>query len=209
LQDSQHIGISGSTCVCSIITPSHILCANVGDSRCVLGTGAKKSGVITHTYVSLSEDHKPSLPEETTRINNAGLFVLDDRVKGELAMSRALGDFQYKTNPLLSEAQQAVTCYPDIAVQRRNADLDNVLILACDGVWDVMTNEEGVSYLQDVVMKNKKTHALTHVSCDEAAHSLISLSLNLGSMDNISAIVINFHPKVREEEEEEEEEKKV
>ena len=75
------------------------------------------------------------------------------------------------------------------------------MVLACDGVWDVMSNEEGISYLQDVVLK-PKTHKKTQVQvppCDEAAHSLISLSLNLGSMDNISAIVVNFHPPAEEE----------
>jgi len=119
-QDMDVVGVSGSTCVCTIITPSHILGANGGDSRCVLGTGtAEGSGIssggskkslaassdanigdvmdvetesnaISQSYVSLSEDHKPSLTDETTRIVNAGLFVLNDRVKGELAMVSAV-----------------------------------------------------------------------------------------------------------------------
>ena len=56
--------------MCAIITPSHIVCANVGDSRCVLGCSDK--------VVSLTEDHKPSIEEERVRIEKAGGFVRFD-----------------------------------------------------------------------------------------------------------------------------------
>jgi serine/threonine protein phosphatase PrpC len=99
---------SGSTLVCSIITPSHIITANVGDSRCVIGCSNR-------TVIDMTEDHKPSLKEEKARIVAAGGFVMMDRVNGELAMSRALGDFQYKLNDELDVTMQMVTCVPDIA----------------------------------------------------------------------------------------------
>jgi serine/threonine protein phosphatase PrpC len=68
--------------------------ANAGDSRAVL---AKKAG---DKYISydMSEDHKPELPEEKRRIEKAGGFVDDNRVKGVLALSRAIGDLQYKSD---------------------------------------------------------------------------------------------------------------
>jgi len=182
-QEEGAIGISGSTCVTSIVTPSHVLCANVGDSRCVLATGG--------TCVSLSEDHKPSLPEELERIEAAGCFEAHDRVNGELAMSRALGDFQYKELSL-PVSQQAVTCIPDVAVQPRNRDPitgDEVLVLACDGVWDVMSNPDSLTFIKDVVMNSDSSCLM-----EEAAGALISLALTQGSMDNISAIVVNFNP---------------
>lgn len=92
---------SGCTAVSCIITPTHVICANLGDSRCVIGsrrreatkTGAAgavggilssiKGGHVDHTSVitttSLTEDHKPSNPEEKERIEQAGGFVLGDR----------------------------------------------------------------------------------------------------------------------------------
>ena len=71
-----------------------------------------------------------------------------DRVNGELAMSRALGDYQYKQNEGLGTSEQMVSCYPDISVYVRK-DEDDVMVLACDGIWDVMSNVEAVSYIQE------------------------------------------------------------
>jgi len=138
---------SGCTAVCSIITPSHIVCANVGDSRCVVGTDEKT--------ISMTEDHKPSNLEERQRIESAGGFVMWDRVNGELAMSRALGDFRYKKDTHLKSSQFLVICYPDISVYERNAvekqGTDQIMVLACDGVWDVITNDDSVNFLCDAV----------------------------------------------------------
>ena len=65
-----------------------IYCANAGDSRTVM---CEKGNA-----VDLSKDHKPELPEERSRIIKAGGEVVDGRVNGMLALSRAFGDFDYK-----------------------------------------------------------------------------------------------------------------
>ena len=67
---------------------------NSGDSRAVL---AKKSGD-KYTALEMSVDHKPDLPTEKSRIERAGGFVEDNRVKGVLNLSRSLGDLEYKTD---------------------------------------------------------------------------------------------------------------
>jgi serine/threonine protein phosphatase PrpC len=92
---------SGCTSVTAIITPKYIICANAGDSRCVLGTG----GVAK----AMSEDHKPHSVDEKRRIESAGGFVQWNRVDGDLAVSRALGDFTYKHRPDLHPRDQKVT----------------------------------------------------------------------------------------------------
>ena len=129
--------------MCAVVTPWHIICANVGDSRCVVGSSG--------TTIAMTEDHKPSNPPEKKRIELAGGFVSMDRVNGELAMSRALGDFRYKEDPNLNELTYPVICYPDITVHERNEEKDEVMVLACDGVWDVLSNDEAVHYLTDIV----------------------------------------------------------
>lgn len=90
---------SGCTSVTAIISPQYIICANAGDSRCVLGTNK--------TAKPLSDDHKPYGDIERKRIEGAGGFVQWNRVDGDLAVSRALGDFGYK-NPELEAKDQKV-----------------------------------------------------------------------------------------------------
>ena len=65
-------------------------------------------------FIELSYDHKPDDPEERKRIYNANGFVEDSRVNGMLALSRALGDFEYKNNPMFKAKDQAVTYFPDV-----------------------------------------------------------------------------------------------
>lgn len=81
---------AGCTSCVAIVADNKIYCANAGDSRCVLNRGGKA--------VDMSEDHKPDLIPEKRRIEMAGGFVEDGRVRGTLSLSRALGDMEYKLN---------------------------------------------------------------------------------------------------------------
>lgn len=72
---------------------------------------------------------------------NAGGFVSSNRVNGDLAVSRSFGDFDYKTNRDLPSIAQQVSCEPDVRQIPRDP-LDNYLIFACDGIWDVFPNPE-------------------------------------------------------------------
>ena len=80
--------MTGTTACVVLVTKDKIYCSNSGDSRAVL---SRKNDVI-----ALSEDHKPGNTKELERIEASGHFVEDDRVDGNLALSRAIGDFQYK-----------------------------------------------------------------------------------------------------------------
>ena len=165
---------SGTAAVVAVVTPSHIVCANLGDSRCALS----KKG----TCIALSEDHKPSLPEEADRIYGAGGFVEFDRVDGELALSRALGDFRYKGRRDLSFTEQKVICVPDVSSHLRSEE-DEILLLACDGLFDVVKTEEAVEHAFSLHFKES-------FKPDTAASDMVDLALTLGSSDNISVILM-------------------
>ena len=130
---------SGSTAVVVLISPTHIFWANCGDSRSIFCSNGQLG------FATM--DHKPSNTIEKDRIEKAGGTVMMQRVNGTLAVSRALGDFDYKRDTTLKSIQQLVSPQPDISVRERNKDTDEFLVLACDGIYDVMTNEEVISFI--------------------------------------------------------------
>ena len=87
-----------TSCVC-LLTKDTIYCSNSGDSRAIL---VNKAGKVTE----LSHDHKPDDVGEMQRIKAAGGFVDDGRVQGIIAVSRAIGDWEYKNPALLAQIEK-------------------------------------------------------------------------------------------------------
>lgn len=176
---------SGSTAVCVLISPNRMYFANCGDSRAML----VRDGGVAHTTL----DHKPHNPSEKERIVNAGGSVMIQRVNGSLAVSRALGDYDYKKVSGKGPCEQLVSPEPEISIISRTHDKDEYIVLACDGVWDVMTNEDLCAF----------THYQLTLTDDLAATSnlILDTCLNKGSKDNMSIVVVAFPgcPKVSPE----------
>ena len=140
----------GCTAVVALVTPSEIFVANAGDSRCVVSQ--------KHAAKEMSTDHKPENPEEKTRIEKAGGFVEDNRVKGILNLSRSLGDMEYKQDSSLPADKQMLVAFPEVRTIARSPDID-FMILACDGIWDCMTSQECVDYVHEDLAKNESNSA--------------------------------------------------
>ncbi|XP_074284781.1 putative protein phosphatase 2C 9 [Silene latifolia] len=166
LNHNPDLGRGGSTAVTAILVDGQKLwVANVGDSRAVLSRKGQAA--------QMSTDHEPNT--ERSSIEDKGGFVSNlpgdvARVNGQLAVSRAFGDRNLKTH-LRSD--------PDIKYVEVNADTD-LLILASDGVWKVMSNQEAV----DIAKKIKDPV--------KAAKQLSTEALNRDSKDDISCIVVRF-----------------
>lgn len=138
VNESYNAQLAGTTAVCLLIVEDKIYCANIGDSRAV--------ACINCECVPLSYDHKPENPQELKRILAAGGYVLGNRVNGNLALSRAFGDFHYKGNDSLPADQQIVSPFPDVKTIDLTDDVD-FIVLACDGIWDVLSSEEVVEFI--------------------------------------------------------------
>uniref|UniRef100_A0A6U2VV92 PPM-type phosphatase domain-containing protein n=1 Tax=Paramoeba aestuarina TaxID=180227 RepID=A0A6U2VV92_9EUKA len=158
------IKYSGTTAVsCCIMQEEDkkmLYVANCGDARAVLCRGGKA--------IRLTVDHKANDEEEAARIRNAGGFILMNRVNGILAVTRSLGDQTMK---------EFVTGEPYLNQIQLTAE-DSHLIVACDGVWDVLEDQDACN----IVMKEK--------DLKKKAERLVGHSLKGGSTDNISVIVI-------------------
>ncbi|KAJ5218671.1 uncharacterized protein N7498_000770 [Penicillium cinerascens] len=140
--------------------------ANVGDARIVLCRNGKA--------LRLSYDHKGSDENEGKRISNAGGLILNNRVNGVLAVTRALGDAYLK---------DLVTGHPYTTETVIQPDADEFIILACDGLWDVCSDQEAVDLIRNVqdaqnASKILVDHALARFSTDNLSCMVIRLDSN-------------------------------
>uniref|UniRef100_A0A3Q3WJL8 Protein phosphatase 1B n=1 Tax=Mola mola TaxID=94237 RepID=A0A3Q3WJL8_MOLML len=181
----QGLDRSGSTAVCVLLSPTHLYFINCGDSRAVLSRDTKV-GFST-------QDHKPCNPREKERIQNAGGSVMIQRVNGSLAVSRALGDYDYKCVDGKGPTEQLVSPEPEVCVLERVAEGDEFVVLACDGIWDVMSNDE----LCDFV----RSRLLVCDDLEKVCNSVVDTCLHKGSRDNMSVVLVCFPgaPKISEE----------
>ncbi|XP_073302756.1 protein phosphatase 2C 16-like isoform X1 [Primulina huaijiensis] len=176
----------GSTAVVAVVCSSHIIVSNCGDSRAVLYRGKEA--------VALSVDHKPNREDEYARIEASGGKVIQwngHRVFGVLAMSRSIGD-RYLKPWIIPD--------PEVLFMPRARD-DECLILASDGLWDVLTNEEVCEVARKRILiwhKKNGTQPLVErgegvdPAAQSAAEYLSNLALQRGSKDNISVIVVDL-----------------
>ncbi|KAM0790407.1 hypothetical protein ACM66B_003289 [Microbotryomycetes sp. NB124-2] len=171
---------SGCTAVATIITDDlRIICANAGDSRAVLSHGGEAK--------PLSFDHKPTNKSETSRIVAAGGFVEFGRVNGNLALSRALGDFEFKQSTHLDPEHQIVTADPDITVHEHDED-DEFIVIACDGIWDVLSSQQVIDFVRLSVSQGKPLHKITEDLMDRC----LAPDSDWGGVgcDNMTAMIV-------------------
>lgn len=182
---------AGCTAVTCLIDRHNIIVGWAGDSRAVLC----KDGVA----IPLSNDHKPSSEIERSRIEKAGGYVQEInghfRVNGNLNLSRALGDMKYKQNKQLGPEAQIVAGDPDITVIKRETGQD-FIILACDGIWDVKTNQEAVDFVKKRLefYGNDRPETLSYIA-EEMLDSCCSddpvITKGLGC-DNMTCIIVSL-----------------
>mmetsp|Transcript_10888 Transcript_10888/g.22484 ORF Transcript_10888/g.22484 Transcript_10888/m.22484 type:complete len:462 (-) Transcript_10888:52-1437(-) len=191
--DDGRIGLDGSR------TTGHcrLLIANLGDSRAVLCRS--QNGRLS--AVRLSDDHKPGRPDEQRRIEAKGgvvdmqgvwrVFTPGPATFGGrnvlwgLAVSRAFGDLLMKEPQrygCVGATGELVTAVPEIHTYDLHPTEDRFLILACDGIWDVLGDDDAVAV------------CIEHRSADLAAHALIRRAFEIGSDDNLTAMIVAWQP---------------
>lgn len=136
--------------------------ANVGDARSVLCRGGKA--------IRLTYDHKGSDEFESKRITEKGGFLLNSRVNGVLAVTRSLGDFSIKEFVVGTPFTTSIDM----------CDEDQFLIVACDGLWDVVSDQDAVNFVSK------------YSDAQEAAENLLQHALKNFSTDNTSVMIVRF-----------------
>ena len=190
--------ITGCTACVSIVDEKNkkIFFANAGDSRaviCKMGVGYQ-----------MSHDHKPDWAKEKNRIYKSGGWVNEGRIKGNLNLSRSLGDFEYKQDKNLSAKDQMITAYPEINIELLD-DTCEFIILACDGIWDCLTPQEACDFVRNKLYDENgqektdvKISKIVEEMMDEAIAEDINNENGIGC-DNMTCIIIQFkHNKCKE-----------
>ncbi|XP_065622022.1 protein phosphatase 2C 51 isoform X1 [Quercus suber] len=172
----------GSTAVVAVVGGEELVVANCGDCRAVLFSGG--------VAFALSRDHKPDRPDELKRIEAAGGKVINwngHRVLGVLTTSRSIGDHCLRPY---------VISKPEVTVTKRSNN-DEFLILASDGLWDVISNEVACQIVKRCLegrlrRKSLEVEVENESRAAEAAAVLTELAMARGSKDNISVIVVEL-----------------
>ncbi|PWZ11555.1 putative protein phosphatase 2C 8 [Zea mays] len=170
----------GSTAVVAVVGRRRIVVGNCGDSRAVLSRGG--------VAVPLSSDHKPDRPDEMQRVEAAGGRVVNwngYRVLGVLATSRSIGDYYLKPY---------VSAEPEVTVVERT-ERDEFLILASDGLWDVVSNEAACKIARSCLSGRAASRfpgSVAGRTAADAAALLAELAMSRGSRDNISVVVVEL-----------------
>ncbi|OAX38755.1 PP2C-domain-containing protein [Rhizopogon vinicolor AM-OR11-026] len=182
---------SGCTAVAALLTDENkIYVANAGDSRSVLS--------IKGEVKPLSFDHKPVCETERARITEAGGFVEYGRVNGNLALSRALGDFDFKKNYALGPQKQIITADPDVTVHDIS-DEDEFLILACDGIWDCLSSQQVVDFVRLKVSEGMDLKEIGELMCEHCLAPDTSSGTGIGC-DNMTVLIVALlHGRTKEE----------
>jgi serine/threonine protein phosphatase PrpC len=174
--------ISGSTSLTSYFfkynNKIYYYIINTGDSRAIICNRNNIS-------IPLSKDHKPIMYDEKKRITELGGTIKFDagdwRIK-DLSVSRAFGDF---------DGQPFIVSIPDIYRYELNTG-DKFMVMACDGLWDVLSNQEVVDFILEELDKLKKNKSTNGIGKNNIARTLAEYAIQKGSYDNITIILIFF-----------------
>lgn len=172
-------------CVCTYdANTKKLYFANAGDSRVVMCKEGKA--------IAMSTDHKPELESEKERIHKADGWITEGRVKGNLNLTRGLGDLEYKLNSSLKPEEQMITANPDILTEDLSKGIDFVII-GCDGIWDCLSNQEACDFVMERMKKNPNIKLSSII--EEMMDSIIATDLmnetGVGC-DNMTCMIIIF-----------------
>jgi len=180
----------GCTAVCILLTKDKVVCANAGDSRAVMCRRGQP--------VELSHDHKPNDARELRRIEAAGGRVEESpvgnrvhyRVNGNLNLSRAIGDLEYKKSPDVGHEHQMICSTPDIVAFPITPD-DEFIVLACDGIWDVKTNQEVCDFVRQRLAEGQTICTIIEALLDDCIAKDPKETHGLGG-DNMTCLVVQL-----------------
>merc|ERR1711991_377591 len=180
---AEHRVTAGCTAVVALRVGKKLFVANAGDSRGVLSRAGKA--------IALSEDHKPQSEVETNRITRVGGFINQaGRINGNLNLSRSIGDLKYKQLVNVKPQDQMITADPDVTTTILENE-DEFMILACDGVWDILSNQEAVDFVHEGISNGLSDKEIVESVFKRCISEDPKMTSGLGG-DNMTFLLVRF-----------------
>jgi len=175
---------SGTTACVVVVDHDAIYASNCGDTRAILCRAGQA--------IELTRDHKPGDPEEKNRMEAAGARVPPGSGYVELgdtglAVARAFGNPLFKNNPTKSQEKQAIVPTPFISRTPRNHAQDEFLILATDGLWNVVSHQYAAEFVRKRLLASS-----SFADVEDIAHKLTQHALDRKSQDNVTLVIVLF-----------------
>ncbi|KAG8072779.1 hypothetical protein GUJ93_ZPchr0006g45797 [Zizania palustris] len=172
----QDVLSSGTTALTAMIFGRSLLVANAGDCRAVLSRRG--------TAVEMSKDHRTCCLNERKRIESLGGYVDDGYLNGQLAVTRAIGDWHLEGLKEMGEPGGPLSAEPELKMITLTKD-DEFLIIGSDGVWDYFSNQNAV----DFTRKRLQEHNDLKLCCKQ----IVQEAIKRGGSDNLTAVMVSFH----------------
>jgi len=171
----EHRDESGSTALIAVFDgrSRRMLVAHAGDSRCVVGLNDGRAHVLTR-------EHRVTRPDESARIMAAGGCIVNHRLNGILAVSRSFGDLAHRNAAAVCPT---LTAAPEVTIRNLQPH-DEFVILATDGLWDVMDSQLAVTFI--------RRELAAHHDMQRAAAAVTQEAIRCGSIDNVTVVLISL-----------------
>ena len=172
----------GTTANIMLIRNNVLYIANVGDSLSVMYKDKKA--------YNLNREHQIVIEEEKDRVIKSGAKIKNYRINGMLNLTRAIGDFRFKSNKNLKKGEQSVIAVPEIT---RIDDIKNIdfIIMGCDGVWDCVKRQLVCEFMEKEIRENPdgKLSDILGTIFDKCISPVFGKVIGT---DNMSCIIIQF-----------------
>ncbi|KDP30186.1 hypothetical protein JCGZ_16968 [Jatropha curcas] len=167
---------SGTTALTAMIFGRSLLVANAGDCRAVLSRHG--------AAIEMSRDHRPCCVKERTRVESLGGYIEDGYLNGQLGVTRALGDWHLEGMKVKGESGGLLSAEPELKSITLTKE-DEFLIIGSDGIWDVFTSQNSVSFAR----RKLQEHNDVKLCCKE----MVEEAIRRGATDNLTVVMISFH----------------
>ncbi|XP_065849332.1 probable protein phosphatase 2C 27 [Euphorbia lathyris] len=167
---------SGTTALTAMIFGRSLLVANAGDCRAVLSRRG--------AAIEMSKDHRPCCVRERIRIESLGGYVEDGYLNGQLGVTRALGDWHLEGMKVKGQMGGLLSAEPELRLITLTKE-DEFLIIGSDGIWDVFTSQNSVSFARRRLQEHNDVKLCSKEMVEEA--------IKRGATDNLTVVVISFH----------------